>query len=212
VLAMGEANLQALTLVMAKPVLVVPQFSLGALLSLSVPLVLVSLTGQYLPGMAVLRLAGYQAPSRAVLAGTGLASLAVACFGGISIVLAAITAALCTGPDAHPDPARRYVAGMANGVFYLIGALFAGTVVLAFNAFPPAFIAALAGLALVGAIVSNIRMLADEPAYIESSVITFLVTASGMTIGGLGSAFWGIVIGLAAHLMLRSGPKFAKPR
>lgn len=212
VLGMGQANLQALTLVVAKPVLVTPQFNLGALLSLAVPLVLVSLTGQYLPGMAVLRLAGYQAPSRAVLTGTGLASLALAPFGGISIVLAAITAALCTGPDAHPDPARRYVAGIANGVFYLVGALFAGSVVLAFSAFPPAFIAALAGLALVGAIVSNIRMLADEPAYIESSVITFLVTASGMTVGGLGSAFWGIVIGLAAHLLLHSGAKFAKPR
>ncbi|MBS0469050.1 MAG: benzoate/H(+) symporter BenE family transporter [Proteobacteria bacterium] len=207
VLGMGQANLHALTLVVAKPVLVVPQFSLGGLLSLAVPLVLVSLTGQYLPGMAVLRLSGYQAPSRAVLTGTGLASLALAPFGGISIVLAAITAALCTGPDAHPDPARRYVAGIANGVFYLVGALFAGSVVLAFSAFPPAFIAALAGLALVGAIVSNIRMLADEPAYIESSVITFLVTASGMTVGGLGSAFWGIVIGLAAHWIY----KFAKP-
>lgn len=203
VIAMGQANLQSLTLVLARPVLVVPQFNLGTLLSFAVPLMVVSLTGQYLPGMAVLRLAGYQAPSRAVLAGTGLASLVVACFGGISIVLAAITAALCTGPDAHPDPARRYVAGIANGVFYLVGALFAGTVVLAFSAFPPAFIAALAGLALVGAIVSNIRMLADEPAYIESSVITFLVTASGMTVAGLGSAFWGIVIGLAAYWILR---------
>lgn len=203
VIAMGQANLQSLTLVLARPVLVVPQFNLGTLLSFAVPLMVVSLTGQYLPGMAVLRLAGYQTPSRAVLAGTGLASLVVACFGGISIVLAAITAALCTGPDAHPDPARRYVAGIANGVFYLVGALFAGTVVLAFSAFPPAFIAALAGLALVGAIVSNIRMLADEPAYIESSVITFLVTASGMTVAGLGSAFWGIVIGLAAYWILR---------
>lgn len=201
--ATGHTDLQALKLVVARPVLVVPEFHLGVLLSFAVPLVLVSLTGQYLPGMAVMRLAGYQAPSRAVLAGTGLASLAMACFGGISIVLAAITAALCTGKEAHPDAGKRYVAGMANGVFYLIGGLFAGSVTLVFNAFPSALIAALAGLALIGAIVSNIKMLANEPAYIESSVITFLVTASGMSLVGLGSAFWGIAIGLAAHLVLR---------
>lgn len=207
--ATGHTDLQALKLVVARPVLVVPEFHLGVLLSFAAPLVLVSLTGQYLPGMAVMRLAGYQAPSRAVLAGTGLASLAMACFGGISIVLAAITAALCTGKDAHPDTGKRYVAGMANGVFYLIGGLFAGSVTLVFNAFPPALIAALAGLALIGAIVSNIKMLANEPAYIESSVITFLVTASGMSLMGLGSAFWGIVIGLAAHLVLR--PHGQKP-
>ncbi|MBF5006746.1 benzoate/H(+) symporter BenE family transporter [Diaphorobacter caeni] len=197
--AMGTTHLQALSLSMARPVFVAPQFNVGVFFSFTVPLVLVSLTGQYLPGMAVLQLAGYRVPSRAVVAGTGLASLVTACFGGITIVLAAITAALCTGKDSHPDPAKRYVAGIANGVFYLVGGTFAGTIVQVFTAVPAALIAALAGLALIGAIVSNIRIVADEAAYVEPAVITFLATASGMTLFGLGAAFWGVVFGMASY-------------
>jgi len=203
--AMGQTNLQALGLAVARPVFVGPQFDIGVFLSFTVPLVLVSLTGQYLPGMAVLQLAGYRTPSRAVITGTGLASLLMACFGGITIVLAAITAALCTGKDAHPDAGKRYVAGIANGVFYLLGGVFAGTIVQVFTAFPFALIAALAGLALIGAIVSNLRILAHEGAYVEPSVITFLATASGMTLFGLGAAFWGVVFGMASYWL------FGKP-
>lgn len=200
--ATSHTHLQALEWVFAHPVFVAPTFNLGVLLSFTVPLLLVSLTGQYLPGMAVLRLAGYAAPSRAVVTGTGLASLMVACAGGISIVLASITAALCTGKDAHPNADRRYVAGIANGVFYLVAATFAGSIVLVFNAFPSALIAALAGLALIGAIVSNISLLAEERIAIEPSVIAFLATASGMTLFGLGAAFWGVVFGMTAHALL----------
>ncbi len=200
--AIGKTNVQALHLVLAEPVWVTPVFNLGTFLSFTVPLLLVSLTGQYLPGMAVLRLAGYTTPSRAVVAGTGLASVLVACFGGITIVLASITAALCTGKDAHPDKDKRYVAGMASGVFYLLGATFAGTIVLVFSAFPPALIAALAGLALIGAIASNIGLLSQEPV-IEPAVVTFLATASGMTLFGLGAAFWGVVFGMLSHGLLQ---------
>ena len=201
--AMGTTHLGALQLVMARPVFTAPKFDAGVFLSFTVPLLMVSLTGQYLPGMAVLRLAGYRTPSRAVVTGTGLASMLVACCGGITIVLASITAALCTGKDAHPDAGKRYVAGIANGVFYLVGATFAGTIVLVFSAFPPALIAALAGLALIGAIVSNISLLAQDSASIEPSVIAFLATASGMSLFGLGAAFWGVVLGMAAHGLLR---------
>lgn len=208
--ALGATDVQRLGLVLATPVFVAPQFNLGALLSLAVPLVLVSLTGQYLPGLAVLRLSGYTVPTRAVVTGTSLASLAVACFGGITIVLAAITAALCTGKDAHPDPDRRYVAGMANGVFYLVGGSFAGTIVQVFSAFPPALIAALAGLALLGAVAANLRTLAEETEYLEPSVIAFVATASGMTLFGLGAAFWGVVLGLLAYA-LRPRPAAPKP-
>lgn len=199
---MGKTDLQAVDLALARPVFFMPRFDLGVFLSFTLPLVLVSLTGQYLPGMAVLRLAGYQAPARAVVTGTGAASLLVACFGGISVVLAAITAALCTGRDAHADADKRYVAGIANGVFYLVGGAFAGTIVQMFTAFPPALIAALAGLALTGAIVSNIRLLVGEEACIEPSVIAFLATASGMSLFGLGAAFWGVVFGLASYWLL----------
>lgn len=199
----GKTQLQVLEPVLASPVFVAPAFSWSAFFSFTVPLLLVSLTGQYLPGMSLLRLAGYQAPSRAVLTGTGLASLLVACFGGISIVLASITAALCTGSDAHPDARRRYVAGIANGIFYLVGATFAGSIVLVFNAFPAPLIAALAGLALMGAIANNIGVLAQERGTLEPAVIAFLATASGMTLFGLGAAFWGVVFGIVAHLLLR---------
>lgn len=204
--ATGNTDIQALRLVLAHPVFVSPSFNVGVFLSFTVPLLLVSLTGQYLPGMAVLRLAGYGASSRAVVTGTGLVSLLVACFGGISIVLASITAALCTGKDAHPDADRRYIAGIANGVVYVVAATFAGSIVLVFTAFPPALIAALAGLALIGAIVSNISLLVDERIAIEPSVITFLATASGMALFGLGSAFWGVVFGVTAHVLLHAKP------
>ena len=207
--AMGTTNLQVFSLTIATPVFVAPRFDIGVFFSFTVPLVLVSLTGQYLPGMAVLQLAGYRTPSRAVVTGTGVASLITACFGGITIVLAAITAALCTGKDAHPDASKRYIAGIANGVFYLVGAAFAGSIVQLFTAFPSALIAALAGLALIGAIVSNIRILVCEGAYVEPSVITFLATASGMSLFGLGAAFWGVVFGMASFWLLGKPQKLA---
>lgn len=202
--ATETTHLGTLQLVMARPVFTASSFDAGVFLSFTVPLLMVSLTGQYLPGMAVLRLAGYRTPSCAVVTGTGLASLLVACFGGITIVLASITAALCTGKDAHPDAVKRYVAGIASGVFYLVGATFAGTIVLVFSAFPPALIAALAGLALIGAIVSNISLLAQDSGSTEPAVIAFLATASGMSLFGLGSAFWGVLLGMAAHALLRA--------
>ena len=201
--ATGSTRLDTLALVTARPVFTAPVFDAGVFLSFTVPLLMVSLTGQYLPGMAVLRLAGYRTPSRAVVTGTGLASMLVACFGGITIVLASITAALCTGKDAHPDPGKRYVAGVANGVFYLVGATFAGSIVLVFSAFPPALIAALAGLALIGAIVSNLALMAQDGTSTEPAGIAFLATASGMSLFGLGAAFWGVVLGMAAHGLLR---------
>ena len=215
---LGQTRLQLLEPVLATPVFVAPEFGWSAFFSFTVPLLLVSLTGQYLPGMSLLRLAGYNAPARALLTGTGLASLLVACFGGITIVLASITAALCTGADAQADARRRYVAGIASGIFYLVGAAFAGSIVLLFNAFPPPLIAALAGLALIGAIASNLELLAQERGTLEASVIAFLATASGMSLFGLGAAFWGVVLGIASHLVLRqrghdpSHPSSENPR
>jgi hypothetical protein len=135
----------------------------------------------------------------------------VAFFGGITIVIAAITAALCTGRDAHEDPARRYVAGVSNGLFYLIGGACGATIVSLFAVLPSAFVAVLAGLALIGAITANIMGAINEADHREASVITFLATASGMSFLGLGSAFWGVVIGLVAYLVLHrvGGPAAA---
>ncbi|MDO5668326.1 MAG: benzoate/H(+) symporter BenE family transporter [Alcaligenaceae bacterium] len=199
VIVLDLATLSELKIALAQPVFTLPEFSLSVFFSFTIPLVVVSLTGQFLPGLVILRLDGYQQPSRAIVGGTSLISIITAFFGGISIVLAAITAALCTGKESHPDPKKRYVAGIANGVFYLIGGTFAGTIVLLFNAIPSAVVAALAGLALISAIVANLRLLSANASYIEPAVITFLVTASNMSIGGMGSAFWGIVLGMVAY-------------
>ena len=187
---------------LARSTLITPEWTWGATLSLAVPLVLVSVTGQYLPGMAILRGAGYGTPARPIIVATSVSSLAVACFGGISIVIAAITAALCTGKDAHEQADKRYIAGMANGLFYLVGGTFASTIILLFAALPKALIAVLAGLALIGAIAGSLVNAVNEVDHREASIITFLATASGMTLWGLGSAFWGVVIGGLAYVLL----------
>ncbi|CAM2179097.1 benzoate/H(+) symporter BenE family transporter [Burkholderia orbicola] len=198
---LGMTHLGNVSPSIARPIFIAPEWTLGTTLSLALPLV-VSLTGQFLPGMTILRVSGYHTPARPIITATSVMSLVVACFGGITIVVAAITAALCTGKDAHEDPDRRYVAGLANGAFYLIGGLFAGTIVTLFFALPKAFVAILAGLALIGAISANVHGIFEDENHREASMITFLATASGMTWLGLGSAFWGIVIGSAAYAVL----------
>lgn len=207
----GSLDLSQIRFAITQPVWITPEWTLAGTLSLALPLILVSLTGQFLPGIAILRLSGYQTPAKPIMAVTGLASLAVACFGGITIVLAAITAALCTGKDAHPDPGKRYIAGISNGVFYLIGGLFAGTIVTLFTVLPKELIAILAGLALLGAIGANMTAAIQDEQNREAAIITFLATASGMSFLGLGSAFWGVVIGMAAvwilHFRVRKDPE-----
>jgi benzoate membrane transport protein len=198
----GATHLSSVRFDLVVPQWIAPAWSWGATFSLALPLVLVTLTGQYLPGMAVLKTSGYETPARPVIVTCSLVSLAVACTGGITIAIAAITAAMCTGRDAHEDPRRRYVAGIANGVFYLLAGLCGGSIVMLFAALPKELIVCLAGLALLGAIATNLAgaMAADD--HREASVIAFLATASGMTFLGLGAAFWGIVIGMAAHRIL----------
>lgn len=199
---LGSTEIAPIHLSLATPIFTWPEFSMAAFFSFTVPLVVVSLTGQFLPGLVVMRLAGYESSSRAIVSVTSLVSIGVAFFGGISIVLAAITAALCTGKETHKDPNKRYVAGIANGAFYLIGGTISGTLVLLFGVIPSAVIAALAGLALIGAILSNIKLFSADSAYVEPAVITFLVTASNMSLGGMGSAFWGIVFGMVSYWVL----------
>jgi benzoate membrane transport protein len=198
----GATHLSAVRFELVAPQFIAPVWSWSGTFSLALPLVLVTLTGQYLPGMAVLKTSGYHTPVRPVIVTSSLVSLAVACTGGITIALAAITAAMCTGSDAHEDPRKRYVAGLANGLFYLLAGLCGGSIVMLFAALPRELIVCLAGLALLGAITVNLAgvMAADD--HREASVITFLATASGMSFLGLGSAFWGIVIGTVAYWIL----------
>jgi len=200
--ALEGASLSGVRWSVAVPQIIQPEWTLSSTLSFAVPLVLVSLTGQFLPGMAILQSAGYPVKAKPIIGITSLVSLPMAFFGGITTVVAAITAAICTGKDAHEDPSRRYVAGVFNGVFYLVGGLFAGTIVSLFTSLPAAFVAVLAGLALLGAIAGNLFSALEEPSHREASLITFVVTASGMSLFGLSSAFWGVVIGYFCYLVL----------
>lgn len=196
------ASFEGVSLRLAEPQFIRPEWTWNATLSLAIPLVLVSLTGQFLPGMAILRTAGYTTPAKPIITVASLTSFITAFFGGITTVIAAITAAICTSKEAHEDPEKRYVAGVANGVFYLIGGIFAGTIVALFTSLPAEFIAVLAGLALIGAITSNVSAFAAEKSHLEASVITFIATASGISFLGLGSAFWGVVVGALAYNLL----------
>tara|TARA_R110002094_G_scaffold75416_6_gene82809 strand:+ start:1335 stop:2510 length:1176 start_codon:yes stop_codon:yes gene_type:complete len=197
-----DASLSGVGWSLAVPQFIRPEWTLGSTLSLAIPLVLVSLTGQFLPGMAIIRGAGYSVKAKPIIGITSLISVPMAFFGGITTVVAAITAAICTGKDAHEDPSRRYVAGVFNGIFYLVGGLFAGTIVSLFTSLPAAFVAVLAGLALLGAITGNLFSALENPSHREASLITFVVTASGMSLYGLSSAFWGVVIGYGCYFVL----------
>ncbi|MEJ6068418.1 benzoate/H(+) symporter BenE [Psychrobacter sp. 16-Bac2893] len=201
-LLLGKMNPVDINFTMTMPVLIWPEWSWHSTFNLAIPLILVSLSGQFLPGMAILNLSGYDTPAKPIVMATSIASLMVACVGGITITLAAITAALCTGKDAHELKEKRYVAGVANGIFYLLGGLFASSIVLVFSLLPKELIAALAGLALIGAISANITVAMKDDSQRESALITFLATASGMQFLGLSSVFWGICIGMIAHYIL----------
>lgn len=174
-----------------------PQFSWQALLGVGLPLFVVTLCSQNIPGLAVLRSQQYQTPVSPLLSWTGGLTLLTAPFGNFSINLAAITAAICSGPEAHPDPAKRYQAGIAAGVFYLLTGLAGATVVALFLAFPAALVAVVAGLALLISIAGSLSAFTVEGPYREAAMLTFLLTASGVQLWGIGSAFWGLLLGLA---------------
>ena len=201
-LFLGKMNPVDVHFSLAIPQFIRPQWSWNSTLNLAIPLILVSLSGQFLPGMAMMKISGYDTPAKPIITATSIASLAVACVGGITIVLASITAALCMGKDAHELKEKRYIAGIANGIFYILGGLFAGSIVMLFSLLPKELVAALAGLALLGAIGTNITVAMKSDAHRDAALITFLATASGMHFLGLSSVFWGICIGVIAHLVL----------
>ncbi len=210
----GQLNTSALVIGFATPEWVTPAFTWHGLFNIALPLVMVALTGQFVPGVAVLRNAGYPTPASPIISASGLGSLLLAPFGCHGLTLAAITAAICTGREAHEDPARRYVSGVVGGVFYLLLGIFGATLVSIFTALPKELIAALAGLALFGAIAGALAGSMAVPEDREAALITFLVTASGMSFLGLSAAFWGLIFGLFAHLLLtaRRAPKVAPER
>lgn len=185
-----------------------PVLDPAVLVSLGVPLYIVTMAGQNVPGFAVLTTFGYpHPPARAILSGTGIATMAGSVFGGYTLNLAAITAAMMAGPDAHPDRDRRWIASVAGGVAYLVLGLGAGAATVLVSVSPPILITAVAGLALFGAFATAATTALEQPATRIVAVVTFLVVASGVAIAGVGSAFWGLVVGGVAMFVLTWRPR-----
>ncbi|QHF46002.1 benzoate transporter [Pseudomonas sp. S35] len=201
-LVQGRVDLSGLALQLAAPVVTLPEFSLNALLSVALPLFLITLTGQYMPGMLVLRNDGFSTSANPIVSITGLGSLLMAPFGSHAFNIAAITAAICTGKEAHEEPSKRWIAGIAAGVFYILVGVFGVTLAALFMAFPAAFITTLAGLALLGTIGGSLASAMTDAKSREASLITFLAAAANITLFGIGGAFWGLLIGLAAYAVL----------
>ncbi|CAB3726666.1 benzoate/H(+) symporter BenE family transporter [Achromobacter kerstersii] len=176
-----------------------PAFSAQAAVSLGIPLFVVAMASQNLPGLAILQAAGYRPPASRLVAATGLLGLLAAPFGAHSVTMGAISAAICTGPEAHPDPGKRYIAAATYGLGYVGLSLVAGAVAVFFQALPAALLAALAGLALLGTIMGGMAAAMANPQRREAALITLLATASGFSFWGIGSAFWGLAAGLLAH-------------
>ena len=187
------------------PLPVMPQFTFEALVGIALPLFIVTMASQNIPGMAVLNANGYRPDAGVMFRTTGLFSLAGAPFGGHAVNLAAITAALCANAEAHPDPDRRYWAAVIAGSTYVLFGLLAGLATAFIAASPPILIEAVAGLALIGAFMSAIMGMVADKKDSEAAVVTFLVTASGLTLFGIGGAFWGLIAGAAMHALARAG-------
>lgn len=185
------------------PVFVWPVLSVAALAGIALPLFIVTMASQNVPGIAVLSANGFRPDAGPLLVATGAAGMAAAPLGGHAVNLAAITAALCAGPDAHPDPQRRYWAAVVSGVGYIALGLLAGAATAFVRAAPPVLIEAVAGLALLGAFGGSLMAALSAPRDREAAVVTFLVTASGISVAGIGGAFWGLVAGGAVLALSR---------
>ena len=180
------------------PVFIAPRFTWEAAISLALPLFIVTMASQNLPGVAAIRAAGYQMPISKLITLTGVATLLLAPFGGFALNLSAITAAICMGKEAHPDPDKRYTAAVSCGAIYVVIGIFGSVVTALLTAFPKELIAIIAGLALLGTIGSGLAAALKDETHREAATITFLVTLSGVVIAGVGSAFWGVVAGALA--------------
>lgn len=198
----GLLKLDASRFALAGPVWIAPEFHWQALIGVGIPLFIVTMASQNIPGVAVLRSAGYTPPISPLISWTGLTNLLLAPFGCFAVNLAAITAALCMGREAHEDPTKRYQASMAAGGFYLILGILGAAVGAFLNSFPRELIFAIAGFALLGTIASGMTIAMRDEHQREPALITFLVTASGLTLFGIGSAFWGLVAGVLALFIL----------
>lgn len=198
----GLLHITDITLAPAVPEFVTPTFSLSALVGIALPLFVVTMASQNVPGSAVIRASGFAVPLSPVIGWIGVTNVILAPFGAFALNLAAITAAICMGREAHEDPSRRYVASVAAGIFYILIGIFGATVGALFAAFPKELVLGIAGLALIGTIGNGLAVAVANEREREPALITFLVTASGMSLVGIGSAFWGVVAGAIALKVL----------
>jgi benzoate membrane transport protein len=203
--ALGLVDFSQFHVALAQPVFTMPSFSLAASISIGVPLFIVAMASQNVPGLAVLRADGYETPSAPLITTTGVASLLLAPFGSHGINLAAITAAICTGPDAHDDRHKRYTAALWCGLFYLLAGIFGATIAALFSALPKTLIVSVAALALFGSIMTGLTNAMQDVRQREAALVTFMVTASGLTLLSIGSAFWGLVAGIITNVILNWG-------
>ncbi len=196
--AQGLLQLESVQLQLAQPVFTAPQFSASAMIGVAMPLFVVTMASQNMPGVATIRAFGYDTPISPLVGWTGAATLVLAPFGAFSLNLSAITAAISMGREAHEDPDKRYMAAVFVGVFYIMVGIFGATVGSLFAALPQELVAAIAGLALLGTIGQGLATALATDSDREAELITFLITASGISLFGIGSAFWGLAGGLLA--------------
>ncbi len=198
----GDVVTEKLTLTLVMPQFIAPSFTLTTLISIGIPFFLVTMASQNAPGFATLKASGYPVAVSPLIIATGGLALLLAPWGVYSICIAAITAAICQSPDAHPDPDKRWLAAAAAGVFYLLAGVFGGSITGVMAALPLSWIQTLAGLALLGTISGSLYQALHNERERDAAIVTFLLTASGVTLGGIGSAFWGLVAGGVCYLVL----------
>ncbi|MQY43551.1 benzoate/H(+) symporter BenE family transporter [Epibacterium sp. SM1969] len=196
--------LDGFDLALTAPIFVMPSFSLPVLIGVGLPLYIVTMCSQNMPGVVTLKGAGYEPPVSASMTITGLASTVLAPFGGFAFNLAAITAAICAGPEADEDPNTRYIASVMAGIFYCIVGLGGAAVISLFLIAPQALVATIAGLALLSTIGNSLSAALGQPSGREAALMTFMITVSGISFWGIGAAFWALLVGmLVNHLLAR---------
>ncbi|KLU14028.1 MULTISPECIES: benzoate/H(+) symporter BenE family transporter [Xenorhabdus] len=206
----GDLTLAGENVMFSMPEFVMPQFSATTLIGVGIPFFIVTMASQNAPGIATLQAAGYPPRASKLLIWTSLMAMILAPFGGFSICIAAITAAICMGSDVHPDPNKRYVAAVSAGFFYLLAGIFGGAIFYLFSAFPAPLIKILAGLALLGTFTNSLNQAIRDDHTRDAAIICFLVTASGANVLGISSAFWGLIGGIMAHSVLKKRTKIKK--
>ena len=198
----GLFHLDSVHFALSTPIFIFPAFTLSTLISVGIPLFIVTMTSQNVPGIAVINASGYTPPISPLITWTGIANLIFAPFGCYSISLAAITAAICTGQEADSNPANRYKSTLIAGLCWLFIGSFGATIVALFFAFPRELTLTIAGLAIFSTIGSSLKVALEEESKREPAIITILVSASGMSLFGIGAAFWGLFAGIIASLLL----------